>query len=94
MSSLRKRLSEPEAAREPELAPPPAPLPVAQATEAKQTPATPSSRDGRRSITAWITREGAKALKQIALDHDTTLEKLMVEAMNDLLQKYDRSRIA
>jgi len=37
-----------------------------------------------------VNPEGLRALRQLALDQDTTLQALMVEAANDLLRKYRR----
>jgi hypothetical protein len=38
--------------------------------------------------------EGLKALRQLALDRDTTVQALMIEATNDLLRKYKRRPVA
>jgi len=35
-----------------------------------------------------------KALRQLALDRDTTAQALMVEALNDLFRKYRRPMMA
>jgi hypothetical protein len=41
-----------------------------------------------RGILTRINPEGLKALRQLALDRDTTVQALMIEAANDLLRKY------
>jgi len=38
--------------------------------------------------------KGLKALRQLALDRDTTVQDLMIEAANDLLRKYRRRPVA
>jgi hypothetical protein len=47
-----------------------------------------------RGILTRINPEGLKALRQLALDRDTTVQALMIEAANDLLRKYRRRPIA
>ena len=47
-----------------------------------------------RGILTRINAEGLKALRQLALDRDTTVQALMIEAVNDLLRKYRRRPVA
>jgi hypothetical protein len=47
-----------------------------------------------RGILTRINPEGLKALRQLALDRDTTVQALMIEAANDLLRKYKRRSVA
>jgi hypothetical protein len=47
-----------------------------------------------RGILTRINPEGLKALQQLALDRDTTVQALMIEAANDLLRKYKRRPVA
>jgi hypothetical protein len=47
-----------------------------------------------RGISTRINPEGLKALRQLALDRDTTVQALMIEATNDLLRKYRRRAVA
>jgi hypothetical protein len=47
-----------------------------------------------RGILTRINPEGLKALRQLALDQDTTVQALMIEAANDLLRKYKRRPVA
>jgi hypothetical protein len=52
---------------------------------------------GDRIPVGFLTRinpEGLKALRQLALDRDTTVQALMIEAANDLLRKYRRRPVA
>jgi hypothetical protein len=41
-----------------------------------------------RGILTRINPEGLRALRQLALDRETTVQALMIEAANDLLRKY------
>jgi len=43
----------------------------------------------RKGILVRVPRERRKALRQLALDHDTTLQALMVEAIDDLMVKHE-----
>lgn len=40
-----------------------------------------------------VDREGLRALRQLALDKDRTLQSLGVEAFNDLLRKYGYKQV-
>jgi hypothetical protein len=51
--------------------------------------AAPPSRQSRGVVTR-INPEGLKALRQLALDRDITLQALAVEAFNDVLEKHGR----
>jgi hypothetical protein len=53
-----------------------------------------SSPAAARGILTRINPEGLKALRQLALDRDTTVQALMIEAANDLLRKYRRRSVA
>jgi hypothetical protein len=50
--------------------------------------------DGRRGILVRARPEAWKALKQIALDSERTLQDVMTEAINDILTKNDKSPLA
>jgi len=54
----------------------------------KSGPAAAADRE--RGILTRINADGLKALRQLALDRDTTLQALMIEAANDLLRKHGR----
>jgi hypothetical protein len=47
-----------------------------------------------RGILTRVNPAGLKALRQLALDRDTTVQALMIEAANDLLRKYKRRPVA
>jgi hypothetical protein len=49
---------------------------------------------GRRGLLCHVSREGWRALKDVAADEETTLQALTVEAINDLLQKRGKPPIA
>jgi hypothetical protein len=55
-------------------------------------PAIPAGRS--RGLLARINPEGLKALKMLAVERDTTLQALLMEAANDLLSKYGRRPVA
>ena len=67
-------------------APAPVPAPV-QFKKAK-------TREGKRVVTAYLAPEALKQLQRLALDEDSTLQDLMVEAVNDLFAKRGLTRLA
>lgn len=67
-------------------------LPVAN--EAATASSVPPSRQGKKAIAGHFDPAVSKQLKQIALDHGTTVQALLTEAMNDLFIKYKRNPIA
>jgi hypothetical protein len=52
----------------------------------------PTARDpgAFKSVLTRINVEGWRALRMLAVEHDTTLNALAVEAFNDLLKKYGK----
>lgn len=52
------------------------------------------SREGKRPLIAYFSPECIRQFKQIALDHDTTQQALLAEALNDLFQKYGKPTLA
>jgi len=54
--------------------------------EALKLPSTdrPPSRQGKKAISAFFDPNVSKQLKRLALDEDSTVQKLMAEALNDL----------
>jgi hypothetical protein len=54
----------------------------------------PPCRVGKRSKTVYMSPEALRILKKIAADEDRTVEALVLEAINDWLQKRDQPRIA
>ena len=49
-----------------------------------------ASRVGRKTVIFYDRPEAVRALKQLGLDHDRTLQDLMHEALDDLLVKYGK----
>jgi hypothetical protein len=56
------------------------------ASRPKREPAA----DVSKGILTRVTAEGLRALKMLAIEQDTTLQGLVVEALNDLLAKYGK----
>ena len=54
----------------------------------------PPSRQGKKALGAFVSPETSKQLKQIALDENTTVQYLVVEALNDLFIKHGKHPIA
>jgi len=67
-----------------------APAPSQPATQ----PELPPSRRGKKIISAYFDPAVARQLKQLALDHDSTVQALLTEALNDLFEKYNQKPIA
>lgn len=69
--------------------------PAASATPAIIHPQgrTPS-RAGKRAIAGFFDPAVSRQLKGIGLDKDKSVQALLAEALNDLFEKYGRSRIA
>ena len=69
-----------------EEAPPPPPKPaVVSDTAPKQ-----ASRIGKKTVIFYDDPKAVKAIKQLGLDDDRTIQDLMHEAVDDLLVKYGR----
>ena len=49
-----------------------------------------ASRVGRKTVIFYDLPDAVRALKQVALDQDRTLQDLMHEALDDLLVKYGK----
>jgi len=67
---------------------------MAYRRQGKAKAAQASASIAARGILTRINAEGLKALRQLALDRDTTVQALMIEAVNDLLRKYRRRPVA
>lgn len=59
-----------------------------------RTSVKPPSREGKAAITVYVDPVAAKQLKRLAVDEDTSIQTLMVEALNDLFAKKGKNRIA
>ena len=53
-----------------------------------------ATRTGKKKVTVPLDPEAHRLLRQIALDHDTTVEALLQEAVRDLFTKNGKSPIA
>lgn len=51
-------------------------------------PRVQKSRQGKRSLTAYLPSEQVKAVRLLAVKSDRTLEDMTREALDDLLRKY------
>jgi hypothetical protein len=51
-----------------------------------------ASADRERGILTRVNADGLRALKLLAIERDTTLQALSVEALNDMLAKHGRRR--
>jgi hypothetical protein len=64
--------------------------------EAAETATTPPPRSGRpagaKGVVVQMNREGWLAINHLALELDTSLQKLGIEAFNDLLERHGRGR--
>ena len=84
----RPRLSE-------AFAPAPPAEPEPETAPAETTPAVrPPSRVGLRAVTVYVDPAAHRQLRILAVEQDRPSQELMVEALNDLFQKYDKPRIA
>lgn len=89
------RRDEPPVAVEPELAPIPSAPPAKRASRgAAVSTKRPASREGARGVTVWVEPEVYRMIKLIGLDADMTTQDVMMEAINDLLAKKGKGRIA
>lgn len=52
------------------------------------------SREGKKFIGSYVDAGVAKQLKILAAEKESTNDSLIKEALNDLFQKYNKSRIA
>ncbi len=68
--------------------------PVQESNVEKRPSNKTASRKGRQFAAAHVKPEVLSQLKMIGIQHDKTLQALMVEAINDLFAKYQMSRIA
>lgn len=51
------------------------------------------TRVGKRAVGGFISAEGYRQLHLIALDRDCSIQDLVVEALNDLFRKHNKSAI-
>lgn len=68
---------------------------TAEETQAKKTlRKKAAAREGRQFAAVHVKPEVIKQLKMLGIQQDKTIQSLMVEAINELFQKYGVSRIA
>ncbi|KOX59800.1 hypothetical protein ADL19_03935 [Streptomyces purpurogeneiscleroticus] len=91
----RDEVSEVAEAAAPEAAPTPEPRrrAVKAAAETIRTK-RPTTRQGARGVTVWVEPEVYRMIKLVGLDADMTTQDVMMEAINDLLAKKGKGRIA
>jgi hypothetical protein len=53
-----------------------------------------TSRDGKVLVGAWINPEAHKQLKRLAVDKDTNIQALVIEAINRTFQEHGLREIA
>jgi hypothetical protein len=53
----------------------------------------PPSRRGKKIVSGYFDPAVSRQLKQLALDHDKTVQSLLAEALNDLFEKYGGRRL-
>jgi len=51
------------------------------------------SRKGRKSLSAWVPEEMTVALKVLAAEQRMAMQDLIIELLNDGLEKYGKKRI-
>ena len=68
----------------------PAPMPAAE--ERRYVP--PPSRKGTAPVTVHLSPDARRILRQLALDEDSSVQALMVEAVNMLLAQRGKPEIA
>jgi hypothetical protein len=70
------------------------PKPVSEPSTAIQRISKPKSRTGKRMVSGHFDSAVVRQLKQLALDHDSTVQALLGEAINELFIKHNRKPIA
>ncbi len=68
--------------------------PPPQLQELAPAPRPDRHPDGRKGILVRARPEAWKGLKLVALDREITLQDLMIEAINDVLEKHGKSPTA
>ena len=77
----------------PPMQPVPAP-PVSGRRRGTEAPGRPPSRQGKRIISVYVEPEAAMQLGILAIRESTSVQALMVEAVNDFFAKRGMNRIA
>jgi hypothetical protein len=50
----------------------------------------PAARQGKKAVSAYFSPEVSRALNMLAVEHETTLQALMGEAIDLLMRQYDK----
>jgi hypothetical protein len=56
--------------------------------------ALPPARIAKRQVAGWFPPEVSRALHHLAIERDSSLQALLAEAIDDLLHKHGKPRIA
>ncbi len=70
------------------------PAAAAKPEAAAHLEGTAPSRAGKKAIAGFFDPAVSRQLKEIGLEKDMSVQALLREALNDLFEKYGRSRIA
>ena len=68
--------------------------PPAVAAVEREKPSAPPSRIGQRVVTFYVKPEAHKQLRLLGVEEGSSVQELMVDALNDLFRKHGRSTVA
>lgn len=54
----------------------------------------PASREGRKAVVVHLDRLGYRTLRILGIDQEMPLQRMMIEAIDDYLEKHDLPRCA
>lgn len=66
---------------------------VEQEATKPQKPSRPKCREGKKTVVGHFVPEVSWQLRKLALDQQTTVQKLLEESLNDLFEKYHLPRV-
>ena len=66
---------------------------VEQEALGRQAPSRPKSREGKKTIVGHFAPEVSWQLKKLALDKQTTVQRLLEESLQDLFEKYHLPKV-
>ena len=72
----------------------PRPAPPGEAPDPDPHAHRAPSRRGRKAVTIYLDTAAHRQLRMLALEQDSSVQHLAVEAFNDLFQKHGKPRIA
>lgn len=70
------------------------PIPAAAPREVREQATTTKTRVGTKQIAAHFPEDVAWQLRALAVEHKTTVQNLMAEALNDLFAKHGKPEVA